>query len=217
VTHAFYQNPAGKTRTETLDEAVRAQATGTHITIGLTTKCSYGLGACWAGAYEALRELNGVAAVRPIANTEDSTAEVYLRDEGLPDLSNWTRQFAYRANRSYDFRGVEVTLIGTVRSQAPENSSYTCENSSNKHRAAQDTAVGAAPGTEYTPGEPFHASWTAQLRMADTVRAHRRAVMRRCWWSGGRGARRPPRWCAGVPMRCSRPVAGHKPGESAVR
>ncbi|MBV9651879.1 MAG: DUF1929 domain-containing protein [Pseudonocardiales bacterium] len=109
--------PTGKTRTETLDEAIRSHATGTHVTIGLTTKCPYGLGACWAGAYEALKGLNRVAAVRPIANPKDSTAEVYLRDKGLPDLHNWIKQFAGRANRSYDFRGVEVTLVGSIRAQ----------------------------------------------------------------------------------------------------
>ncbi|MGH3869405.1 MAG: galactose oxidase-like domain-containing protein [Pseudonocardiaceae bacterium] len=110
-------DPAEKTRTEKLDEAVRTQSTGTRVTVGLTAKCPYGLGACWAGAYEALKELHGVAAVRPIANTADSTAEVYLGDEGLPDLDNWPEQFAHRANRSYDFRGVEVTIVGTVRQQ----------------------------------------------------------------------------------------------------
>jgi hypothetical protein len=109
--------PAGKTRTEKLDEAVRTQSTGTRVTVGLTAKCPYGLGACWAGAYEALKELHGVAAVRPMANTADSTAEVYLGDKGLPDLDNWPEQFAYRANRSYDFRGVEITIAGIVRQQ----------------------------------------------------------------------------------------------------
>ncbi len=109
--------PAVKTRTEELDEAVRTQSTGTRVTVGLTAKCPYGLGACWGGAYEALKELAGVAAVRPIANAEDSTAEVYLSDQGLPDLDSWPEQFARWANRSYDFRGVEVTVVGTVREQ----------------------------------------------------------------------------------------------------
>lgn len=103
-----------KTRTETLDEAVRAGASGTHVTIGLTAKCPYGLGACWAGAYEALQRLPGVAAVRPVANAADSTADVYLRGTGLPDLASWPEQFSRSANRSYEFRGVEVTLTGSV-------------------------------------------------------------------------------------------------------
>jgi hypothetical protein len=106
-----------KTHTERLDEAVRTRSTGTRVTVGLTAKCPYGLGACWGGAYEALKELAGVAAVRPIANAEDSTAEVYLSDHGLPDLDSWPEQFARWANRSYDFRGVEVTVVGTIREQ----------------------------------------------------------------------------------------------------
>jgi galactose oxidase len=77
----------------------------------------YGLGACWGGAYEALKKLEGVAAVRPIANAEHSTAEVYLYDQGLPDLDSWPEQIARWANGSYDFRGVEVTVTGTVREQ----------------------------------------------------------------------------------------------------
>lgn len=106
-----------KTRTQERDEAVREHSTGTRVTIGLTAKCPYGLGACWGGAYEALKKLSGVAAVRPIANAEDSTAEVYLRDQDLPDIDSWPEQFAHWANGSYDFRGVEVTIAGTVREQ----------------------------------------------------------------------------------------------------
>ena len=102
------------TRTQERDDAVRSQSTGTRVTIGLTAKCPYGLGPCWGGAYEALTKLSGVAAVRPIPNTTDSTAEVYLTDQGLPDLDRWPEQIARWANGSYDFRGVEVTITGTV-------------------------------------------------------------------------------------------------------
>ncbi|MGH3800169.1 MAG: galactose oxidase-like domain-containing protein [Pseudonocardiaceae bacterium] len=107
----------GGTRTQELDEAVSTQSTGTRVTVGLTAKCPYGLGACWGGAYEALKKLDGVAAVRPIANAEHSTAEVYLYDQGLPDLDSWPEQITQWANGSYDFRGVEVTVEGTVRMQ----------------------------------------------------------------------------------------------------
>ena len=55
--------------------------------------------------------------MRPIANAGESTADVYLGGRGLPDLRRWPEQFAQWANRSYDFRGVEVTLSGTVREQ----------------------------------------------------------------------------------------------------
>ncbi len=103
-----------KTPTQQRDDAVRTQATGTRVTVGLTAKCPYGLGPCWGGAYEALTKLDDVAAVRPIANTVDSTAEVYLTHQGLPDLDRWPDQIARWANGSYDFRGVEVTIAGTV-------------------------------------------------------------------------------------------------------
>jgi hypothetical protein len=98
-----------------LDEAVRARSAGTRVTVGLTPHCLYGLGACWAGAHAALTTLTGVAEVRPIANAEDSTGEVYLSDEGLPDLDRWPEEFARAANGSYDFRGVEVTITGTAQ------------------------------------------------------------------------------------------------------
>lgn len=109
--------PGGKTRTQERDDAVRTQSSGTCVTVGLTAKCPYGLGACWGGAYEALKKLDGVAAVRPIPNAEDSTAEVYLHDQGLPDLDGWPEQITRWANGSYDFRGVEVAVAGTVREQ----------------------------------------------------------------------------------------------------
>jgi hypothetical protein len=64
-----------------------------------------------------LKKLEGVAAVRTIANAEDSTADVFLEGQELPDLDSWPIQLARWANRSYDFRGVEVTVGGTLRKQ----------------------------------------------------------------------------------------------------
>jgi hypothetical protein len=106
--------PAGAVYVEDRDEVVR-RSKGTRVTVGLTARCPYGLGACWGGAYEALKRLEGVEAVRPIANAADSTADVYLRDRGLPDLDVWPAQLARWANRSYDFRGVEATVEGKIR------------------------------------------------------------------------------------------------------
>lgn len=103
-----------KTTTQQRDDVVRTQSTGTRVTVGLTAKCPYGLGPCWGGAYEALSKLDDVAAVRPSANTADSTAEVYLTHQGLPDLDRWPDQLARWANGSYDFRGVEVTIAGVI-------------------------------------------------------------------------------------------------------
>ncbi|MGH3623775.1 MAG: galactose oxidase-like domain-containing protein [Sciscionella sp.] len=100
--------------TQELDQALQEQPPGTPVTVGLTAKCPYGLGACWGGAYEALSKLDEVAAVRPIPNTADSTAEVYLNHDGLPDVARWPEQIARWANGSYDYRGVEVTITGTL-------------------------------------------------------------------------------------------------------
>jgi hypothetical protein len=96
-------------------DAALATAKGTRVTVGVTPTCPYGIGACWGGAYEALQRLTGVEAVRPIPNAADSTAEVFLKDEGLPDVERWPEQFAATAHGTYHFRGVEVTLRGVVQ------------------------------------------------------------------------------------------------------
>jgi galactose oxidase len=89
-------------------------AKGTAVLVGITGTCPYGIGACWGGAYEALRRLEAVALVGPIPNTGDSTADVFLTDDRLPPLAAWQRQFQRIANGSYEFRGVEVTLDGAI-------------------------------------------------------------------------------------------------------
>jgi len=91
-----------------------ADEPGTRVTVGLTAQCPYGLAACWGGAYEALTALSGVAAVRPYADAADSTADVFLGDDDLPDLDAWPEQLARSANGSYAFRGVELTVAGDV-------------------------------------------------------------------------------------------------------
>jgi galactose oxidase len=101
--------------TAELDRAITSGATGTRAVVGLTSRCPYGLGACWGGAYEALQKLDGVQSVRPVANAEDSTADVYLHGDTLPDVDRWAEQIARVANGSYDFRGVEVSVKGSVQ------------------------------------------------------------------------------------------------------
>lgn len=93
-------------------------AEGTRVTVGLTAQCPYGLAACWGGAYEALATLTGVVAVAPAADATDSTAQVYLREHDLPDLDAWPSQLARSANGSYAFRGIELTLDGTIEQRA---------------------------------------------------------------------------------------------------
>jgi len=48
-------------------------------------------------------------------NAADSTAYVYLQDDGLPDVAAWPAQFAVIANGIYKFRGVEITIEGPVK------------------------------------------------------------------------------------------------------
>ncbi|MGA7265939.1 MAG: galactose oxidase-like domain-containing protein, partial [Stellaceae bacterium] len=103
--------------TAELDAKIIREAPGTRAAVGLTSRCPYGLGACWGGAYEALQKLDGVQAVRPIANAEDSTADVYLHGNTLPNVDRWAEQITRIANGSYDFRGVEVSVKATVQAQ----------------------------------------------------------------------------------------------------
>ncbi|MCW2718595.1 glyoxal oxidase [Pseudonocardia sp.] len=98
--------------------APSAAPAGTRVTVGLTAQCPYGLSACWGGAYEALGTLDGVAAVDPFADARDSTAVVHLRDQGLPDLDRWPARLAASAGGGYAFRGIELTLTGTLRARA---------------------------------------------------------------------------------------------------
>lgn len=90
------------------------KASGTPVTVGITGTCPYGIGACWGGAYEALKRLEGVELVNPIPNAADSTAEVFMKGERLPPLEEWNRQFREMVNGAYDLRGVEVTLRGPL-------------------------------------------------------------------------------------------------------
>jgi hypothetical protein len=63
---------------------------------------------------EALKRLDNVAWVVPVPNTDDSTAEVFLEDDRLPALDRWEEQFQKMVNETYEMRGVEVTLKGTI-------------------------------------------------------------------------------------------------------
>jgi galactose oxidase len=94
--------------------AVTAAAGGTRVVVGITGTCPYGIGACWGGAHEALGRLTGVEVVMPVPDADDSTAEVLLADDALPDLHAWREQFGRIVNGTYEMRGVEVTLRGRV-------------------------------------------------------------------------------------------------------
>jgi hypothetical protein len=102
-----------------LDAEIQEQEKTPPIVVGVTPTCPYGISACWGGAYEALKHMHGVRLVRPVPNPKDSTAYLYLKHNGLPDLDAWPQQFAHVANGTHFFRGVEVTLDGTVEILAP--------------------------------------------------------------------------------------------------
>jgi hypothetical protein len=84
------------------------------VVVGVTAICPYGISACWGGAYHALTRLHGVQAVKSTPNADNSTAEVYLRHDGLPDVDLWPEQFVSIANGTHHWLGVEVTLSGWV-------------------------------------------------------------------------------------------------------
>jgi len=92
-----------------------------EVVVGITTTCPYENaieGSCWSGAYWALTQMAGVKSVDKSANGYTCTARVYLDDKSLPDPDRWAAQFKDSVGQNYVFRGVEVTLIGTVEEGA---------------------------------------------------------------------------------------------------
>lgn len=96
---------------------VEENASGTRVTVGITGTCPYGIGACWGGAYAALKRLQGVQFVRPIPNADNSTADLYMDGDRLPALGEWDQQFQDIVHGSYVLRGVEVELRGPLDAQ----------------------------------------------------------------------------------------------------
>ena len=107
---ALHSEPFPQKSPREKDDAIRVEEENPPVVVGVTPTCPYGLSACWAGAVEALNHMHGVKVVRPLPNSDDSTAYVYLEHDGLPDLEVWPSQFAAIANGTHLFRGVEVTL-----------------------------------------------------------------------------------------------------------
>ena len=96
------------------NERIMAEQGRPPVVVGLTPSCPYGLGACWGGAYEALKGIADIDVVCPLAHQNDALAFVYLKNDIIPDIDVWRQEFAKTANRSYDMRGIELTLSGTV-------------------------------------------------------------------------------------------------------
>ena len=96
------------------DKRIIAEQARPHVVVGMTPICPYGLGPCWAGAYEGLHEVNDIDVVRPVPHHDDCLAFVYLKDDIIPDIDVWRNDFKKVAHATYDMRGIEMTLSGAV-------------------------------------------------------------------------------------------------------
>jgi galactose oxidase len=95
----------------------KVEAQVTEVIVGITPSCPYGIGACWSGAYEALGTLGGIKSVSEAPDAYNCTARVYLKESALPEVSLWAEQFKSRVGRIYEFRGAEVTVLGTLETR----------------------------------------------------------------------------------------------------
>jgi galactose oxidase len=96
------------------DERVIAEQARPHVVVGLTPLCPYGLGPCWGGAYDGLQAVTDIDVVRPVPHHHDCLAFVYLQQDILPDIDVWRTEFEGVANKSYNMRGIEMTISGAV-------------------------------------------------------------------------------------------------------
>ncbi|KAK1759757.1 copper radical oxidase [Echria macrotheca] len=96
-------------------ERIVAEQDRPPVVVGITPLCPYGLGPCWAGAFDALRRIRDVEMVAPTPSQEDSVAFVYTKERDLlPDIDVWRRELRETINASYQMRAIEVTVEGTV-------------------------------------------------------------------------------------------------------
>jgi galactose oxidase len=115
------------------NEIIMAEQARPAVVVGITPLCPYGLGPCWAGAHDALHEVSDIEVVRPVPHQADSVAFVYLKQDILPDIDVWRSEFAKGVNRSYDMRGIEMTLSGVVtRKQTGANQQMTLAGTSTR-------------------------------------------------------------------------------------
>ncbi len=85
-----------------------------EVVVGVTPTCPYGIKACWAGAYHALGRIDGVESVATTPDAYNCTASLRLKPEAVPDPERWAARFKAIVDKAYVFRGVEVTVEGTV-------------------------------------------------------------------------------------------------------
>jgi galactose oxidase len=102
-------------------EKIIAKQDRPPIAIGLTPACPYGLGPCWGGAYDALRNISDIETVNPVPDQADSVAFVYPKERDcLPDIEVWREEVKRIVNNSYELRGIEMTLSGAVTKKGDE-------------------------------------------------------------------------------------------------
>jgi galactose oxidase len=92
----------------------RALAQIHEVVVGVTPACPYGIKACWAGAYHALARIDGIESVTTTPDAYNCTASLRLKPEALPDPECWAAAFKTRVKEAYVFRGVEVTVAGSL-------------------------------------------------------------------------------------------------------
>jgi len=59
-----------------------------------------------------------VASVEKTPNAYNCTARIYLKGGQWPDPDKWAAQFKAMVDQAYRFRGVEVSVVGTVEGTA---------------------------------------------------------------------------------------------------
>src|SRR5688572_15779537 len=93
-----------------------AAATGLDIVVGITPKCPYGMKACWPNARETLRQLEMVERIEDV-DYYNCTARLRIKNGSLPEIKKLAEKFRALVGEAYTFRGVEITVEGTVAAQ----------------------------------------------------------------------------------------------------
>jgi hypothetical protein len=88
-----------------------------EVMVGVTPSCPEGFMGCWGESVQALRALEGVQSVAANPDLYNATASVHLKAERLPDVAKWREQFQQAFGGRIAFRGVEVTVEGTLKSE----------------------------------------------------------------------------------------------------
>ena len=85
------------------------------IVVGLTPTCPEGFMGCWGEASRALRALDGIESVATHPDLYNATASIHLKNDQLPDVEKWSAQFRTALGERIGFRGVEITVEGTLQ------------------------------------------------------------------------------------------------------